>query len=1215
MFPKKYFAAAAVSGMLIFNAAAAPVFEIDANTLLLSSFENSLTEPDYAVGPGDFMGGGVRFAPGYSGRGIDLRAVPIQKADFTDNPPANMAGLNRWTLQMPGNFLPDEGTMEFFIYFEPRPPKKITGMCGGNLFVAINSRFLDLGDHYVGASLRWTRSGMSWQLPLWGKDTKGKWEDKIKFPPRSFKSGWHHFALTWGKGEAVIYVDGRAAASCDLSGYYGLNLMNNVMHGFGFANFVLDELRISDIVRYTGDFEPPWLGGKRPANAWKGPETPVKRYKYTPRKLAVPEKTWENSFEFNDLSCAIFLREGLNRRKLAAKNFRADKNGLQGRYGTVDVTGKFADAGENSRKIMLEFLNTGTREAKVEFQFGAAPKFTAGSYFDGLQERFIIKYPRFRDSYPLVMPLAAAADKKQFAAIALDPHFPYNDLIHAWRGNRMFCGTKFVLAPGEKFALTVYTANGKSKYGTAAALDKFYNDYADLYMPKPGSTVYTGLPLANHYGFNPAQDIQRQGFGGGYWGHGPYHTAADDTGFYWDEKLDPADKSAQHALSWRKRINGSREDLLNYIRIANQHEYDNGYGVRFYHGEPDLIAKWLVNKLDPSFKPVDDPMHTGQYYAYRRGKYIFNELNTPMGDHLLKVTEDYFNAGMKGFSPAWINDVFYINTVCRFNDPVAQRTAGRSFSEDMGVFVRGAAGKLRRIKFVNNLVSGKYRTEFIADGGSFSYAVAAHVVQSAIESGSIFDILSGMSFARYSRNLHGEKPVSAYNQPTQFDSGRYFDTKLATPELVREVYRYNQRQIILFSLKHAIQLAPASYSLGKQFMAERLPLSVMAVQLGRKAVPGGRVNPALWLRRSGESVNSLVAVGNETPQTAVSGLSLDKEVFGGVPVTVPFFGGKSTGNERCVDLKVPGFSVEALLTPLIINTDGKVKYTASMTGNGINFTIKAEIECEKPGTLKFADFAPLYNLKNPPSGKIPAGRTTLVLEYECPTLAFSAADWEKVELFRDGSTNFAIVAPKSTYADKEGMKLALGFDAGTAGLLADAVKLYDWENGILGDMAMPQWETEIDNITGNVWKVVLNTQAGTTNVTIDSNRKIISINGRSSGEARKAMVVFMRMVDRKYPRIGTFMPLVSHAGKFDLNNPFPPDKIRGNIKSKQFYKQEKFRKMLMQPLLNEEYEYLYRNDNNDFTGKYKMLTMPFIYEPTFSDGFVYGYPHAASQDR
>ena len=1204
---KKILFALAVAGSIIINNLAAPLLKIDRNTLWQSSFEKSLSVPDYSIGAGDIMGGGARSVPGYSGKGIDLRPLPL-KEDFLKNPPSSMGGLNRWTLQMPGNCLPDEGTLEFFVRLDKRSVRP-NSMNGGNLFVAINTRTLDLGDRYVGASLRLTRSAMAWQLPLWGKDTKKHWSGSVKFKPRSLKVGWHHFALTWGAGEAVIYIDGRAAASYDLSGYYGLNLMNNLMHGFGFANFVFDELRISDIVRYRDDFEPPWLDGIRPEHAWDGPEEPVKRYKYTPRKPAEPEKSLGKTFQFNNMECALILREGLKRKKLHADTLAVNNDSLQADFGKIKVRGSFGDKKGSSRTLTLNFENTGSTTARLEFQFGAKAAFSAKSYFDGLQERFNIQYPRYRDSYPLVMPLAALADGKNFASIGLDPHFPYNDLVHAWRDNTMFCGTKFVLSPGEKFALTIYSSNGLSKYGTAAALDRFYADYAALYRPHPKSTVYTQLPLANHYGFKPPQDIQRQGFGGGFWGHGPYHTAGDDTGFFWDKKLDPADKSTKHALSWRRRINGPKEKLHRDIRLVNQYEFDNYYGVRLYHGEPDLIADWIVKIVDPAFRPGDDPLHTGQYYKYRRGGYIFNELNTLLGNHILKVTEDYFNIGMKGLSPAWINDVFYINTVARFNDPVAQKTPGRSFSCDMGDFVRGAAGKQRRIKFVNSLESGKCRTDFIADGGSFSYSVAAHVAQSAIESGSTFDILSGMGFVRYSRNLHGEKPIAAYNQPTQFDSGRYFDPESATAELIREVYRYDQKQIVLFALKHAVNLAPASYSLGKQFIAERLPLIVSAVLRGRKAVSGAETEDKnVWVRRSGEGVESLMIFGNDSAKTVKTKIGFDPEIFGGVPVALPFFGGSFSGGSEPAEAYIDAFSAVAYLTPVIISGAGKLRYNAAMHGNGINFTVKIDVDCEKSGTVKYSEFAPLYRLKNPPPATLPAGKSTLILEYECPILKFTASEWEQVELFRNGKTNFAIVADKKSESiDHDSFRLALGFDNGTVGLLMDAVKMYDWENGILHDLKMPEWKENIAEVPENLWKVCLNTRAESTGVRIDTEKKVIYIDGTSSGQARKAMVVFLRMMDRKYPHIGTLMPLSYYYGEYDLNDPLPPEKLRANIKTKNFYKKAEYRKTLMQPVLNKEYEHLYKDGKNDFTGRYRMLTMPFLLEPTFADDFVYGH--------
>lgn len=189
--------------------------------------------------------------------------------------------------------------------------------------------------------------------------------------------------------------------------------------------------------------------------------------------------------------------------------------------------------------------------------------------------------------------------------------------------------------------------------------------------------------------------------------------------------------------------------------------------------------------------------------------------------------------------------------------------------------------------------------------------------------------------------------------------------------------------------------------------------------------------------------------------------------------------------------------------------------------------------------------------------------------------------------------------------------MELGFDRGTVGLLLDAVKMYDWENGILHDLKLPEWQESFAGVPENFWKVSLNTKAKDTGVRIDTAKKIIYIDGTSSGQARKAMVVFLRLMDRKYPHIGTLMPLSYYYGEYDLNNPVPPEKLRANIKTKNFYgKKAEYRRTLMQPILHKEYEHLYKDGKNDFTGRYRMLTMPFLLEPTFGDDFVYGYKGA-----
>ena len=46
---------------------------------------------------------------------------------------------------------------------------------------------------------------------------------------------------------------------------------------------------------------------------------------------------------------------------------------------------------------------------------------------------------------------------------------------------------------------------------------------------------------------------------------------------------------------------------------------------------------------------------------------------------------------------------------------------------------------------------------------------------------------------------------------------------------------------------------------------------------------------------------------------------------------------------------------------------------------------------------------------------------------------------------------------------------------------------------------------------------------------------------------------------------------------------------------------------LFKPLLREEYNQLYTDKITDFSGKYRLRTTPFIYEPTYDDDFVYGF--------
>ena len=130
---------------------AAP-FKADKETLLLSGFERSLQEADYATGPVGFYGSGATYAPGYYGKGIDLRGRSLGK-DFRKN--AEMAHSTIFTNMAMftfGNLLPDEGTLEMFVLLENNPVKPEPNH--GSLLNAFVGRFIEDGKSYLAATMR-----------------------------------------------------------------------------------------------------------------------------------------------------------------------------------------------------------------------------------------------------------------------------------------------------------------------------------------------------------------------------------------------------------------------------------------------------------------------------------------------------------------------------------------------------------------------------------------------------------------------------------------------------------------------------------------------------------------------------------------------------------------------------------------------------------------------------------------------------------------------------------------------------------------------------------------------------------------------------------------------------------------------------------------------------------------------------------------------------
>lgn len=1190
---------------------AAP-FKADKETLLLSGFERSLQEADYATGPVGFYGSGATYAPGYYGKGIDLRGRSLGK-DFRKN--AEMAHSTIFTNMAMftfGNLLPDEGTLEMFILLENNPVKPEPNH--GSLLNAFVGRFIEDGKSYLAATMRLTRGRFEWRFPIWSNDNRDHWSGRFRFTP-SLKNGWHHIAVTWAQGEAVIYLDGRILATCNLKDKYGLTIFHHLNHGVYLGGHVIDELRISSTARYKGEFEPNWKDGKRPAGAFAGAGN-VKRYPAVYRPA--PEAKLCSGVTIPGTEAKLTIFEGLARKQLALSRLESKSKGnFSGNYaGTLQFKGSVSPLMQgNGRRIEVTFCNTGKSDANLECLLSVPALKGEYQLFDGADIKDVQTFSTYRDSYPSILPLAAVANKSEFRAVALDPSFPYNDLVYA-RDPRsgIAQGTKFVLAPGESFTVNFVVFGGKSRFGVASALDSYYEIFQKYYHIDRKNTIYHYMPLTMHWrGYLP-RDTQRRGYAGGYWGHGPYHTKGDETGTFWGKY--PKDPSFGHALKNEKTYN-SPALLHEVIQVENRYEYDNGYAVRRYHANPDLTASWLIRELDPSWKPQDDPLNTGHYYKRASFQYFVNEYRNRFAEFFKNELIRYYNFGMKDFSTGWINDTLYANTTMRYTGADTAGIPGRSFSRDFKTFIRGAMGKQQRWEEIGRLKSRGYPMTMISDGGSFSYTLGAFSAQSALESGSIFESLQGWNFLKNARYLHGEKPLSMHTLPEKIETARRFRADGIDPMQLRDAYNINTEYMILFALKHAILLDPTAYLQGKQLMSEMIPLIVDSALRGRKAVPAAEFSGNGWVRRSGSGAGTMILCGNPSGKNSTGSLKIYPEYFDNkIPLMVPYYGGSFTlqKHSECVAGKVsiPPRKCAAFIT--VAQTRFADSVSAELSGNGIDLKLRMQINTSRATELELSGFGPLYRLdKVTVNGKkaaanlkllLPEGRNVVETTWHCIPFNFTAEQWKNVKLINgQNPPNFVLVADRGWVYRKLFYNLSMGYERGTAGMFEDFIRSYDSEDGIFKNMPLPEWKKEV-NPAENRWQIVFNSKAAGNGVDLDLARKIIRINGTTPGNCRRQSVVLLRLIDRTYPHSG--MMLYARSQAFDRNTGVQRGQFREQ-KVYEFFRTLPEQDFLFKPLLKPEFYHLYANGNTDFSGKYPIAAPPFIFEPTYADEFVYGF--------
>jgi len=268
-------------------------------------------------------------------------------------------------------------------------------------------------------------------------------------------------------------------------------------------------------------------------------------------------------------------------------------------------------------------------------------------------------------------------------------------------------------------------------------------------------------------------------------------------------------------------------------------------------------------------------------------------------------------------------------------------------------------------------------------------------------------------------------------------------------------------------------------------------------------------------------------------------------------------------------------------------------------GDGLTVRVVLHVRSDQPAELSLNPLAPIYRIRqvsvngrprgNASSVALPAGEAEVQVEYTTPVLPFPAAEWRRVDLLTNGRPNFRLIAdPKSE------------FDLGTAGMLNDFLRQYDEEDGVLGNLPeAPVGGRAPSGFTG--WNVMVRSHADVhpSRVRLDMPTKSIFVEGSSPGEARRAMVIFLRLVDRTYPHIGRFFPSPREGQR--------PWEVLSDDDTKRFFAAFPDPQWLIKPILEPELEPLYAGGNLDFAGRYDLRVSPYLFEPTYADNYVYSY--------
>ncbi|MHB8996959.1 MAG: LamG domain-containing protein [Armatimonadota bacterium] len=237
----------------ILAATAVVAAQDDEHTLLRCSYDRSATA-DFSVGS-PHATGVVSLGEGKSGAAL---SVPLGIIPFAQSVAPITTGIRYAT---EGNFNLQQGTLELWVQVygdiikTTADSPKLRYLISSGKYIGENHGFALVLSHFEG------KPGEPYRL-LWTRGNGAAKEKtfSVSFMPAWQTGEWHHVAVTYSPTEDALYVDGKCVGKTATTD--GMDLIGDRLT-VGASNYqsypadcAIDDLRISDNIRYTADFTP-----------------------------------------------------------------------------------------------------------------------------------------------------------------------------------------------------------------------------------------------------------------------------------------------------------------------------------------------------------------------------------------------------------------------------------------------------------------------------------------------------------------------------------------------------------------------------------------------------------------------------------------------------------------------------------------------------------------------------------------------------------------------------------------------------------------------------------------------------------------------------------------------------------------------------------------------------------------------------------------------